>query len=302
MPSLTFFKCSPGGNPTLLLIDTGLTPQQQAHVGGVLLDPLHLYAEQVGFIDLPKASLRMAGGEFCVNASRSLGAVLAVQGLLPARDDGTLHAMLSVSGLDAPVQIEVAPPRKGQSFSQRVVQSAALVPLPVGTDCVPLADGIMQVSLPGITHVLIDAAKHPLSPDGKKDAAALRQRFALEQHAAVGCIWWQHADDPLAGQCLRMQPIVWVRSLQSACLESSCGSGAMACALMLQKMLQKAAQNPQNSPLQEQESHYTLLQPSGTALSVSYLQRQQVEYVRVSGPVSIIAEGTVYVDSVDPQE
>lgn len=300
MPSLSFFKCSPGGNPTLLLVDTGLTPRQQAHIGSILLNPLHLYAEQVGFIRLHDASLRMAGGEFCVNATRSLGAVLAAQGLLPARTDGTLYATVPVSGLDAPVQIEVEPPCNLHNAAHCALHVAALVPLPADADCVPLADGIMQVSLPGITHVLIDATKHPLSPDWNKDAAHIRQRFALEHHAAVGCIWWQPTGDALAGQSLQMQPIVWVRSLQSACFESSCGSGAMACALMLQKTRQKTPQTPHNSPLPEKESHYTILQPSGTALTVSCLQRQQANYVRVSGPVSIIAEGTVYVDSLNP--
>lgn len=293
MPALTFFKCSPGGNPTLLLVDTGLSPSQQAHIGSLLLDPEHLYAEQVGFIRLHKPSLHMAGGEFCVNATRSLGAVLAAQGLLPARTDGTLYTTVSVSGLDEPVQIEVVPPRSPHRAAQCALQTAALVPLPIGTNCVPLADGIMQVSLPGITHVLIDEAQHPLSPHWKKDAADIRQRFDLEHHAAVGCIWWKQQAKVPAGHNLQMQPIVWVRSLQSACFESSCGSGAIACALMLQKA--------HNSLLPEKECHYTILQPSGTALAVSCRQRQQGNFVRVSGPVSIIAEGTVYVDSLDPQ-
>lgn len=291
MPALTFFKCSPGGNPTLLLVDTGLSPQQQAHVGSILLDPMHLYAEQVGFITLHKPSLRMAGGEFCVNATRALGAVLALQGLLSARKDGTLCATVPVSGLDKAVQLEVEAPR---SVVQRVLHTAVLVPLPVGTTCLPLADGIVQVSLPGITHVLIDAAKHPLSSDWQQDAAAIRQRFALEQHAAVGCIWWSLGHAPLVGADLHMRPVVWVRGLQSACLESSCGSGAMACALMLQSL--------HGSPLQEKERHYTIMQPSGIALTVSCLRQQHNDYIRVSGPVSIIAEGTVYVDSLTLHE
>ncbi|MEG2172822.1 MAG: hypothetical protein RRY29_06135 [Desulfovibrionaceae bacterium] len=286
MPTLSFFKCSPGGNPTLLLPAAGLSPCQQEYVANTLLNPLHLYAEQVGFIDLHTPSLRMAGGEFCVNATRSLGALLALHGLLrprPNATDGMLYGTACISGLDSPIRLEVQPPQQPE---QRCLQSAALVPLPNSVCCQPLEPGINLVVLPGIAHILIDASQHPLSAQWQADAARLRQRFALEHHDAVGCIWWEKQ-----GEAVRMRPIVWVRALHSACYESSCGSGAMACALLLHRL--------QSPPLPEKDARYTLWQPSGTALCVSYLPHTSC--MRIDGPVTLVAEGTVYIEGPLPQ-
>lgn len=301
MPALTFFKCSPGGNPTLLLPDTGLSPAQQAHVAEVLLSPQHLHAEQVGFVTLSVPSLRMAGGEFCVNATRSLGAVLAAQNLVQTREDGIGHAAIQVSGMDTPIQVEIRPLSPVQ---QGTVHVTAIVPIRDMPPCETLAEGIVLVRLQGIVHVLVDNTLHPLSADWQQDAARIRQRFDLEDYEAVGCIWWQHA-----GPAVSMQPIVWVRDLESACFESSCGSGAMAYALYRQSVptTQCANQHVAQQAAPYAEGHYTLLQPSGVPLHIccqqgrqGHLGQQHGLTVRISGPVSIVAEGTVYLDNLPP--
>ena len=71
MPALTFSKWSPGGNTTLLFPDTGQRPAEQARLAALALDPAMLGGEQAGFVHLAQGRLRMAGGEFCVNASRA---------------------------------------------------------------------------------------------------------------------------------------------------------------------------------------------------------------------------------------
>lgn len=300
MPALTFFKCSPGGNTTVLLVDTGLSPDQHEHVAGILLSPLHLHAEQVGFITLHKPSLRMAGGEFCVNATRSMGAVLALQGLLTHNEDGLLCATVPVSGISSPVRLEVQALPRGP---QRTLDSAVIVPLPKENLCTQLEEGIVLVRLPGISHVLLDAARHPLCGHWKEEAAAVRARYHLEEECAVGCIWWQKPHSGANMPTLSMKPVVWVRDLNSTCLESSCGSGATACALMLhwqeqhhgQTMIQHAHE-PAGLPVS-----YTLMQPSGIALNVSLLRHNSANYARISGPVTVFAEGIVYLDSLNPQ-
>ena len=77
MPVLTFSKWSPGGNTTLLFPDSGQRPAEQARLAALALDPAMLGGEQAGFVQLAQGKLRMAGGEFCVNASRAVGAMLA---------------------------------------------------------------------------------------------------------------------------------------------------------------------------------------------------------------------------------
>ncbi len=66
----------PGGNVTGL-ITSPTPPAEQANLGGRLLGDESmrtLGVEQVGFVEQPNAStslsLRMAGGELCLNAAR----------------------------------------------------------------------------------------------------------------------------------------------------------------------------------------------------------------------------------------
>ena len=71
MPALDFSKWSPGGNTTLFFPAAGLDAARQA------MRPDSLGAEQAGFVAVDERRLRMAGGEFCVNATRAFGALLA---------------------------------------------------------------------------------------------------------------------------------------------------------------------------------------------------------------------------------
>ena len=69
--------CSPGGNTTLFFPLEGRSAAEQARLARLALDPQNLGGEQAGFVDPRERRLRMAGGEFCVNASRAFGALLA---------------------------------------------------------------------------------------------------------------------------------------------------------------------------------------------------------------------------------
>ena len=104
MPELTFSKWSSGGNTTIFLHDADAPPESQAAFARAVLDPEILDAEQAGTVSLSGRSLRMAGGEFCVNASRAFGALLALAspagGELWRRD-------IRVSGWEGPVQLTV---------------------------------------------------------------------------------------------------------------------------------------------------------------------------------------------------
>lgn len=69
---------SPGSNTTLLFPSDGLAPfpARQSRTAGLERVP-PFGGEQAGwYVDMHGLSLRMAGGEFCVNASRALGFVV----------------------------------------------------------------------------------------------------------------------------------------------------------------------------------------------------------------------------------
>lgn len=74
MRSIEFSKWDPSGNTTLFFPQD--TPGNHAALAHEALRLQKLGGEQAGFIDTQNGSLIMAGGEFCVNATRCFGALL----------------------------------------------------------------------------------------------------------------------------------------------------------------------------------------------------------------------------------
>ena len=107
--SIHYQKYSPTGNVTLL-VTTPVPRKDQPGIAARLLGPGGVGGEQAGFIEPAgdarcPARLQMMGGEFCGNATMSLGAMLARERDLT--DGEALDLMLEVSGLDAPVPCRI---------------------------------------------------------------------------------------------------------------------------------------------------------------------------------------------------
>ena len=197
MPALTFSKWSPGGNTTLFFPAEGKSAPEQARLARLALAPQHLGGEQAGFVEPREQRRRMAGGEFCVNASRAFGALLAfseheqgprqaaLEGLPETPRDGTAerHYEIRVSGWQSPVRLAV----RGSCPHWEVEAVRRLPACPLRS----LAEGLTLVRLPGIVHVLLNAALHPFPEDCDTAAALLRRRCGLDGEASVGAIWWR---------------------------------------------------------------------------------------------------------------
>ena len=281
---LPFYKFCPGGNPTLLF--TVCPPEeQQAAIAAECLHPLHLYAEQAGFVHPSEPSLRMAGGEFCLNATRCLGLLLALEERLPpvARDDcGQIlewQGPARVSGLTEAVTLSVR--RQEEDYH-------VWAHLPLSADIHPqaLAPGVALVHLPGISHLLLDA-RHPFpAAHWAEECDTLRARFGLADKEAVGCVWWEDlGQDPAGQRVLRAHPVVTVRQPFSQCYESSCGSGALALALFLH--------SPDHAS--DGGAVFSILQPSRMPLEVRLCSQAGGLMAQVGGPVWVTAQGTAFV-------
>lgn len=301
MPTLPFSKWSPGGNTTLLFPSNGLAPALQCRLARQALTESCLGGEQAGFVNFEARSLRMAGGEFCINASRAVGALLACaddcrqrtedtarshengvqpakpdKAPLPAATDGSALQQcytIGVSGWQSPVQLRV----RGHAPYWRV---EAILQLPDIT-IQRMAEGIHLVRLPGISHLLLDGHIHSQPEDCYAAAALLRERYDLKQEAAVGVIWWR----TLQGQ-MDMLPLVHVRDTRSDYLESACGSGALALALSRSQTAGGKS--------------FTIMQPSGSPLDVRLFSEGGEPMAGVDGPVSLVARGQVWLpDAAD---
>ncbi|OXS29096.1 MAG: hypothetical protein BCS36_01340 [Desulfovibrio sp. MES5] len=292
MPTLPFSKWSPGGNTTLLFPSNGLAPALQCRMARQALTESCLGGEQAGFVDIEAHSLRMAGGEFCINASRAVGAMLAYtddcsqhaedaarpreNGVLPVAPDGPAlqrSYTISVSGWQSPVQLRVC----GYAPHWRVEVVLQLPDITIQR----MAEGIHLVRLPGISHLLLDGHIHSQPEDCYAAAALLRERYDLKQEAAVGVIWWR----TLQGQ-MDMLPLVHVRDTRSDYLESACGSGALALALSRSQTAGGKS--------------FTIMQPSGSPLDVRLFSEGGEFMAGVDGPVSLVAKGQVWLpDAAD---
>jgi hypothetical protein len=288
MPVLTFSKWSPGGNTTLLFPDSGQRLAEQARLAALSLDPAMLGGEQAGFVHLAQGKLRMAGGEFCVNASRAVGALLAYtaqntgpeQGVLegiaaaaaqPEGDDHAEHPErtdeIQVSGWNSPVRLRT----RGTA---PLWQVEALLRLP-SYSITTVEEGAQLVRLPGICHLLLGGPAHPLPDDCYAVAAQMRQRHNLENEPAAGVIWWRECQ----GQ-LDMLPLVHVRDAGTTFLENACGSGALALALRLARSGSRRV--------------FSIMQPGGSALDVRLFAENGAEMAGVDGPVALVARGKVW--------
>ena len=141
MRELRVVRADPAGNITLFV----LTPVEKAECAAVaakLLAIEALKAEQVGFI-FPNGHMEMEAGEFCGNASRAYGYLLAKQQGLKGR-----HTMrLSVSGCDHPVAVTV---------DMDAGTASAEMPLPKLVEQVEVAGTAgTLVHLGGIAHLVV---------------------------------------------------------------------------------------------------------------------------------------------------
>lgn len=275
---LPFYKLSPGGNPTVLIPAETVPPCERAAVAAAVMSPLHLGAEQVGFVDLDEKtpSLEMMGGEFCGNACRATAALLAM-----LNDKGmvgtALEGFLSASGADDPVAFRVRPCEDGEPGLDAAVRSDLSC-----ARVTPLEAGLILVDIPGITHILLDESLFPAPADPAADAAAWRANLKLDSYAAVGCI--RHAPLEGAGLTQRITPLVWVRDTNSSCPESGCGSGSLALALALHARTGL-------------DSLIRIRQPSGADIVVSLEQgaASGVFWGWIGGTVRLIAQGKIFV-------
>ncbi len=228
-------------------------------LGGNELD-----CEQAGYVDLERRELRMAGGEFCVNATRALGALLAMDAARRGRACGRCTAR--VSGWPGEVELLV----RGACPEWQVTAVLDLPPCPVQD----LGDGLSLVRLPGISHLLAGPVVTLPAGPLRERALELITAHGLLGEAACGVVWWScQADGGLA-----IRPVVRVRDVDTLYEETSCGSGSLALAVL-------AADRGRGNG-------FDVLQPGGDVLRVDLAVRDGRRRAMVGGRVGFVSEGT----------
>lgn len=269
---VSFVKFSPTQNVTIL-VESPVPRQAQPALAARLLAYDGVGGEQVGFLEAPtppgaRARLQMMGGEFCGNATMSVGAYLAWKAGLP--DGEGMDCPLEVSGAEGRVSCRIL--RRGDAF-----QGTVQMPLPekFGRATLP-ADGgnltLPAVFLPGIVHLIAERETGLSREEIERRIRDWNQILGAE---ALGVLRY----DAESG---RMEPIVYVPATDSAVWEHGCGSGTAALGCWKAHSLGKSYRGVVN-------------QPGGQIGVDVQVERGRIAGLTITGTVRIVASGTAYV-------
>lgn len=267
-----FTKLSPTQNVTILVedeIDRSLQPEVAAR----LLEYDSVVGEQVGFLERPTLSgaivrLQMMGGEFCGNATMSVGAYLARKGGLA--DGASVDYPLEVSGTEGIVPCHIE--RRGTAFSGTVS-----MPLPEGFGSVGLqtdrgATRFDYVALPGITHVILPATAGASREEIERRIRGWSETIRAE---AMGVLLYNEERQTL-------EPIVYVPATDTAVWERGCGSGSAAFGCWRAMGEGKAFRQ-------------SIRQPGGEITVSAEMEDGKISGLTITGAVKVTASGIAYI-------
>ena len=177
--------------------------------------------EQSGFLILSQNRFEMSGGEFCGNAARAAA-------LLLSKINRKENVNFTMSGFNGLVKSKV----KKLSESDYEVNCFFSGMRPILTKK-NLNQPVTVVDLGGIVHVIIEA-EFP-KDNFKEKHLEISRALNLRDREAVGVIW---ISKNKVG--VKIDPLVWVREIDSFFYESACGSGsiATACVMGSKKIIQ----------------------------------------------------------------
>ena len=217
----------PSGNITAL-VESPVEPDRQPEAAAEIMARFPR-VEQVGFVRLTKdkaapVELRMAGGEFCGNASMSAGALYLLRRDGAALSEGWETVALRFSGLSRAVELRLKRQTQ-ESFLASVRMPRALSVTEQVFPFGALRDPVTVVRMEGIAHAIVTPGTGFFSLRSDRAAAeeAARRLCAALGAKALGLMF-------LEGEAprLRLTPLVYVPGSGTMIWENSCASGSAA--------------------------------------------------------------------------
>jgi diaminopimelate epimerase len=213
----------PTGNITALVednVDVELQPMVAANIMKA-----HPKVEQVGFVTDSTTvgadtTLRMAGGEFCGNATMSAAALYA----LKHGCDDHMELHVRASGATDPVAV-VLDKFDSDSFDARVLMPRAKRLVPVALGYRGLSDVVSVVFFEGISHVIIPESSvlYVLRHDASSAEEAVRMWCHELSADGLGLMFLSGN-----GRDRKLIPLVFVPGSDTVYWENSCASGSAA--------------------------------------------------------------------------
>ena len=253
---LEVIRANPAGNITLF-VKTPVDKADRAPVAEKLLAMKEFSAEQVGYFCEPAEGfdghMEMSGGEFCGNASRAYGFLIAKEKGLR----GKVHLKLEVSGSDVPVEVDA-------DIDAGAARASMPLPLYVKPASAGGAEGIL-VHLGGIAHFVVTDVEPAEEFFDKAEAEIFKEMKELDAYGVM-------FTDSETG---RLTPLVKVPAANSLYWEGSCGSGSLAV------IIAETEEMPDGSYAMD------LIQPAGTVRAEVERSGGEVIKAFIGGNISI---------------
>ena len=225
--TLRYSIFDPTGNITAL-VESPVDETAQIAVAASIM-ARHAAVEQVGFVRFPddgtaRAVLRMAGGEFCANASMSAAALCAMRRGLCGGE-----IALAVSGAEETVAVRLKQEEDG-GFLAAVRMPAAHEITTIPFACGGLSGTVPLVRMEGIDHAVLtpDCPFFALRDTPSAAEEAVRELCASLSAVCLGLMFLEGA-----GMRRRLTPLVYVPGSNTIFWESSCASGSAAVGMLL---------------------------------------------------------------------
>ncbi len=256
---INYVYVNPGGNPTVLVL-TKVKRNNQPKVASKLMIKLPL-CEQVGFIEKSKnpnisCRLQMAGGEFCGNALRAVSAWLG-NGKNFVESSGSLKSLkvfTEAEGKRMVSGVEI-------SFNKTFVQNKQIF---LSGQRVK----VKFIKMDGISFFLVPQ-KYFFKKENYTNFFESLYKDKNFNPKACGLVFYKEIKKSKLG----IKPIVYVRSIKTLFLETSCSSGSLALALGLNR------------------KNINVLQPSGFILKIKFEKNLAV----IQGRIKEVKKGSVSV-------
>ncbi|NME96606.1 diaminopimelate epimerase [Clostridium cochlearium] len=273
---LRFVKINPVGNMTIFVTDP-VPKELYKDISKQLMQYTNIHGEQVGFLTSSKEDktiikLDMMGGEFCGNASRSLGALLVYNNYPYIKQKENFYEVkLQCSGYDKVLNCEVNP-----TDVLNIYYSKIDMPLPNNIKSEKLENyQIYKVEFSGIYHFVVNSNEI----ENEDEFFELIKNTMEENYSdydAFGIMFYNFNKNYL-------KPLVYVKATDSLFWEKSCASGTSAVVSAL------AYEKKENVCI-------NIRQPGGELEATANYSGEKINNITIKGTVEIVAEGIVNVN------
>lgn len=216
MENKVYVITAAGGNATaIMVLPEAKTRAEYEKIGrDLIFDNQDKSVEQAGFLIIADQHFEMSGGEFCGNAARAVA-------ILFSKLNGKNQVEFTMSGFPKTVRASLSELTPGQFLVE-----CHFPEMPLQVSAVDVGQEAQLVDLGGIVHVIIEA-EFPVD-DFETKHRQITKSLNLDNREAVGVVWAKK-DEFTA----KIDPVVWVKGVDSFFYESSCGSGSIAAAKVL---------------------------------------------------------------------